>query len=848
MDSRKGFIVASWARSGRIYATGRLETGESFALACRSDGGAVLVPAEYAGTAKDILTRFRGRLDPEPWSDLAGKVLARFRLPGWARPEIEEALLAGGVPLPRLDRGGVDEYLADRGIVSGLEITGEARKGERVDCVFVDPEIGPSDSMPALRWLALDIETDRQDRVLAVSLVDRDFGRPALRSGEGAGVGARELRDSAGEVLFLGPDLGLPWITAFASEAELLSTLSARIASRDPDVLTGWNVIDFDLGVLSARYAALGLPFIIGRSRDPAGFLERPGKRRIFDLPGRSVLDGIRLMRSAGERYEDQSLETVAQGVLGEGKLVSSTGSDKLAELERLRAEEPVLFCEYCLRDSELVLRILEKTGIGELTARRAALTGLSLDLAWTSIPAFERVYDAALRARHVIPPARDNRSVSGAAGGTVLDPRAGIFESVIVLDFRSLYPSLMRTFNIDPLAHARSGGSEASGTRGARKLGTGQPEGNNCDGTIMAPNGARFSREPGILPAVITRYFAERERALAAGDATGAFVYKILMNSFYGVLGSDGCRYARTELAGAITSFARKYLTFARDLCEARGYRVLYGDTDSVFVEAGTPFTGNWDELSQLGETLAAEINSAISASIMKEYGLESFLRIRSDKVYGRFFIPRIRTEGAGVGSAILRREGTGEGAESDEAEGRGRAKGYAGLQRGEDTAPEVEVKGMEAARSDGTPLGRRFQRELLDLVFGTASGGLEPAGKEQLEAYCRGIASGLRGGAFDGELVYRRWLRRPASEYGSENPAVRAARILGWTDRRGRISWLMTSSGAEPPERRSAAALDYNHYVEHQLMPIARSILDERNLDARPWLADRPQLELEW
>ncbi|MEI6385293.1 MAG: DNA polymerase domain-containing protein [Spirochaetota bacterium] len=837
MSSWKGFIVASWARSGRIYATGRLETGESFALACRSDGGAVLVPAEYAGTAKDILARFRARPDPEPWTDLSGKALARFRLPGWARPEIEEALLAGGVPLPRLDRSGVDEYLADRRIVSGLEIKGEARKGERVDCVFVDPEIGPVECMPALRWLALDIETDRQDHVLAVSLIDREFGRSELRPGEGAG-----------EVLFLGPDLGLPWITAFASEAGLLSALSAKIASRDPDVLTGWNVIDFDLAVLSARYAALGLPFTIGRSRDPAGFIERPGRRQVFDLPGRSVLDGIRLMRSAGERYEDQSLETVAQGVLGEGKLVSSTGTDKLAELERLRAEEPVLFCQYCLRDSELVLRILEKTGIAELTARRAALTGLSLDLAWTSIPAFERVYDAALRARHVIPPARDNRSVSGAAGGTVLDPRAGIFESVIVLDFRSLYPSLMRTFNIDPLAHARSGGSEASGTRGARKLDKGFADGHNSDDTLMAPNGARFSREPGILPEVITRYFAERERALAAGDATGAFVYKILMNSFYGVLGSDGCRYARTELAGAITSFARKYLTFARDLCEAQGYRVLYGDTDSVFVEAGRPFAGDWEGLSQLGETLAAAINSAIAASIREEYSLESFLRIRSDKVYGRFFIPRIRTEGAGVGGAILRREATGEGAESDEAEGRGRAKGYAGLERGGGAAAEVEVKGMEAARSDGTPLGRRFQRELLDLVFGTASGGLEPAGKEQLEAYCRSVASSLRSGSFDGELVYKRWLRRPASEYGSENPAVRAARILGWTDRRGRISWLMTTAGAEPPERRSTAVLDYNHYVEHQLMPIARSILDERGLDARPWLADRPQLELDW
>ena len=842
MAARRGFIVSAWAARGRILATGRLESGESFAFAAHADPGAVFVPAAHAGTAASALARFGVRRDPVDWSDLDGSPRARFVLPGGAGAAVERALLGAGVPLPVLDRAGVDAFLSDRGIASGVSIEGEGRKGERVDLVFVDPALGPAGSRPPLRWLALDIETDRDNRVIAVSLVSRWFGagpaapEPAAGEssgrgadsgrppGDGEGDGEGEVRPPGeGEVLFWGPELGLPQVSCFEDEASLLRALGERIIRIDPDVVTGWNILEFDLAVLVERHEALGIPFAVGRSRDPASFVARPGKSRVFDLPGRAALDGIRLMRSAGRRFEDQSLETVAQAVLGEGKTVSAKGEDKLAELDRLRSEEPALFCEYCLRDSQLVLGILEKTGIAVLTARRAELTGLPLELAWTSIPAFERVYDAALRSRRVVAPGRELRPVSGAAGGTVLDPRAGLFEGVIVLDFRSLYPSLMRTFNIDPLSYARGSG-----------------DGN----AITAPNGAAFAREPGILPAVIARYQTEREAALDRADETGAFVYKILMNSFYGVLGAEGCRYARTELAGAITSFARRYLTFARDFLEGRGYRVLYGDTDSVFVETGLTAGSRYAELQALGARLAAELNEAIAAEVRTAYGLESYLRIRPDKIYARFFIPRLRFEGARPGErggAILGREGG-----DDDSESRGRAKGYAGLRVSEGDRVEVEVRGMEAARSDGTALGRRFQMELLSIVFGEASGGAEAGGGAEVEAYCRALAASLRSGELDGELVYRRMLRRPADEYGSENPAVRAARILGWTKHRGRISWVMTKAGAEPPQRRSGASLDYEQYVEHQLLPIATSIGDEAGWDAGPWLADRPQLEL--
>jgi DNA polymerase-2 len=366
--------------------------------------------------------------------------------------------------------------------------------------------------------------------------------------------------------------------------------------------------------------------------------------------------------------------------------------------------------------------------------------------------------------------PPKTGRRVSGAAGGTVLEASAGIFPNVLVFDFRSLYPSIMRTFNVDPLAFARAESRAPSPT------------------DIVAPNGARFDRSPGLLPGLIAEYSSERERAIASGDVVAAYVYKILQNSFYGVLGAEGCRYARTELAGAITSFGKRFLVMARDFFESRGRRVLYGDTDSVFVLSGLPDGAPHGELMATGRASADELNAEIARRIESEHGLESMLRIRCEKAYSRFLIPRLKSA-------------AGEG-------GRGRSKGYAGVLLAADGTSALEVKGMEAARTDFTPLAREFQVRLLELVFAGA-------GEAELRDFCLGEETALRRGDRDGKLTYRKTLRRLADDYSSETPQVHAARLMGWTARRGRVSYVMTEAGAEPVGKGGGAAPDYGHYV---------------------------------
>ena len=189
--------------------------------------------------------------------------------------------------------------------------------------------------------------------------------------------------------------------------------------------------------------------------------------------------------------------------------------------------------------------------------------------------------------------------SLEGQGGGHVLEPRQGLHRNVLVFDFQSLYPSVMRTFNIDPLGHIAAG--------------------DDTD-PIVAPNGAPFSRTPAILPALLDELIPRRERAKQAGDAIESQAIKILMNSFYGVLGTSACRFADPALANAITAFGREILLWTKRRFEELGYDVLYGDTDSLFVASGqqSPDAATalrWPRMSRIAGRCGASCVSSSSA-----------------------------------------------------------------------------------------------------------------------------------------------------------------------------------------------------------------------------------------
>jgi DNA polymerase-2 len=500
-------------------------------------------------------------------------------------------------------------------------------------------------------------------------------------------------------------------------------------------------------------------------------------------------------------------------------------GESKVETIRRLYRDDPRSLCMYCMEDAKLVIDILDETGLLDLTVRRCMLIGVGLDRAWTSIAAFDRLYIEAMHERSTVAPTFgvDTMPTAGAPGGAILGPESGLYDNIWLFDFKSLYPSIILTFNIDPLSYVTP-----------QKFSTMNEQ--ERAGLLQTPNGAYFRREPAILPGLLQRFFESRDEAKKRGDAVASFVYKIIMNSFYGVLGAAGSRFASGYLAGAITSMGQHLLHWCEEALSESGYRVVYGDTDSLFVLSGLSGDADSETLLREGTEVCRRINQRISEYIVDRYGLTPHLELEFEKIYYRFFLPPIRSP-SGASDTNLR----------------GRAKGYAGLtlpvselrkRSSESLAEEprlgwIDIKGMEAVRRDWTDLAQGFQVGLLELAF-------RDADIDTLKRFIQGILADLKSGKLDERLVYRKALRKPISDYTrSQPPHVKAAAMLEPEEQGGLIEYVMTRDGPQPVARQSAP-IDYEHYVEKQLKPIAQGFEEALKTDGESLFGEARQLEL--
>ncbi len=690
----------------------------------------------------------RARVEPCDLLDLAGQPLVRVvaQVPGDV-PRLRERIEAAGGQALEADVRFAYRYLIDHGLRGALEIEGAAEPRGRLQ-LFRNPRVGPAAAVrPKLSVLSLDIETAPDaSRVLSFALL-------------GAG---------ADEVHLLGA-AAPPGAIAHAGERELVAAFAERLRALDPDVITGWNVVDFDLRVLDRRAEALGIPFELGRVAGRTGFQRDASYTRSSraDVPGRMVLDGPALLRDAFISLDDYSLETAAQTLLGRGKAIEKSGLERAREIERMWREDPAAFVAYNRQDAVLVLEILEREALLELAVERSLLSGMQLDRVGASIASFDLLYLPELRRRGRVAPSVDaERKHAPVVGGAVLDSTPGLYANVAVYDFKSLYPSLMRTFQLDPLAHALP-----------------DPD------PLVAPNGARFARSGAILPGLLESFRARREDARRRGDRHADLAIKIMMNAMFGVLGAASCRFFDPEIANAITRFGQQTLGWTREAFEACGARVLYGDTDSVFVTLD-PAAAEADAQAA-ADALRGRVEAAISARIREAYRVEPQLELELEKVYTRFFMPTVRG-------------GT-----------QGSKKRYAGLARG-----ELELVGLESVRRDWPAVARRLQRGILARVFA----GESPA------PFVRDVAERVRRGDLDAELVIRKGVRKGALERytAAVPPHVQAARKAGGAADRV-VRYVLTTSGPEPvlPGRALPAPIDREHYVEKVLRPIADAIL---------------------
>jgi DNA polymerase-2 len=651
-----------------------------------------------------------------------------------------------------------DRFVMERFVTASLAIRGRARR-ERGVLTFRDPQIKSADRSPRLRLCAIDIETDGWDGpLLSIAIAAEGFERVLI-------VGAGADHDA---------------ITFHADERALLEAAFAVIRQLDPDVITGWNVVEFDLTVLEARSRALGVAFAIGRGLERARVL--PGATlqqvSIARVPGRAVLDGIATLKNATFTFERFSLDHVARTLVGRGKKIAAV-ADPVAEIRRMHREDPDALAAYNLEDCRLVLDVFGAADLVGFAVERARLTGLPLDRQGGAVAAFDHLYLPRLHRRgFVAPDVGVEVEAIPSPGGHVLESVPGLYRNVLAFDFRSLYPSIIRTFRIDP-------------------LGLWQPG----DDPVPGFDGGRFARDGAILPEIVAHLAEARGTAQRAGNEPLSRAIKILMSSFYGVLGTPGCRFFDPRLASSITRRGHEIIERSRVFFEERGHPVIYGDTDSLFVQLGPDL----DEEGCLatGRELARAIDAYWRDALAREHRLESFLEMRFESHYLRFLMPTMR------------------GSE------RGSKKRYAGaVRKGGEIA--IVIRGLEAVRSDWTPLARDVQRELLRRVFVD----------EPWEEWLRSLRAELLSGVHDARLVYRRRLRRELDDYasgassGSAPPHVRAARMLASDDGgdpasdASEVEYVITTRGPEPASRISAP-IDYAHYLAKQLAPACDVVL---------------------
>ena len=770
MDVRGFILQATYRIEGRrpvVHLYGRLEDGATFLVRDHNQRPHFYIRAADLDAAGEVQPL---NAHAAPQRTFAGEPVVRIEVavPG-DTPGVRDALHTRGIPTFEADVRFAMRYLIDRGIKGSCRIVGEARPGQRTALVFDDPELTPAEASIEPRVLSFDIETDaRAERLLAISVYAQGLDEVLVVDPEGRPMP--------------------PHARGFASEGAVLEGFASLLAEHDPDVLTGWNVVDFDLTVLARIAERVGHPLQLGR--DVGNLRIRPAQGYFgsghASIPGRLVLDGMDLLRGAFVRMDEYSLDAVARSVLGEGKTLS--GDDRADAIMQRYTHDLPEFARYARTDARLALEIVERLDVVRLAFARSKLTGMTPDRVAASIASFDFLYLSALAERDVVAPSvsSDDARVSAAqAGGAVFEPVTGIHENVMVFDFKSLYPSIMRSFNIDPLEFV----ADASGDKDVLRLVT-------C---------ATFRRSPGILPAMLDSLFPQREAAKAAEDSVASQAIKILMNSFYGVLGTPACRFYNPELANAITGQGRYFLQWSKDWFEALGYQVLYGDTDSVFVRARAAAA---EAALAEADDLAGRANAALARHITERWNVTSRLELEFEKLYTQLFLPSMRHTDAGA------------------------RKRYAGVVWGSDS---VQFVGMEVVRRDWTELAKEVQRELYARLFGG----------EQVDAYLADVVGRLRDGELDHLLVYRKGLRKSLDSYvASTPPHVAAARKSAAPVGRV-ISYLITTAGPEPLDALNHAP-DREHYVDKQIRPVAEPVLGALGLDFAQVIGDDKQMGL--
>ncbi|MCD6177888.1 ribonuclease H-like domain-containing protein [bacterium] len=571
------------------------------------------------------------------------------------------------------------------------------------------------------------------------------------------------------------------------NEKELLEDFKETIKQKDPDIILTYNGDAFDFPMIRERAKEYKLKIDIGRANDEFKFLRR-GRASAASVSGRVHIDlfpFINNILSPNLETEVLTLNAVSAELLGDKKI--EMDFQELLEAWRKKKDLQKLAL-YCLKDSELTFRLynLLSSQIFELSKISGQLLFNVARMTYSQlVESFLTKKAHALG--EIIPnqPKFDEilkRKQFTFTGGYVKEPIGGVHENIAVVDFRSLYPSIIATFNISP-------------------------EVLNC--SCCKNNGFRVpetefwfcKKKKGFVASVIRELLEERweiKKKMKKEEKgsrkyylldTRQHVIKIIANATYGYFGFSASKWYCKECAQSAAAWGRKLIKEVIGKAN-RDFVVVYGDTDSAFLK---PKEGKEKNFKEDIKKFLEKINRTLPGVI--ELDLQGF--------YKRgIFIPRGLIKGTAK-------------------------KRYALL----DEKGNLLIRGLETVRKDWCNLAKELQRKVLEFVLR----------KEDIKGaikYTREIISKIKSKKILlKDLVIYEQLTKPIEEYKSLSPHLACAKKMkekGEEVEPGTIIMFVISKKGEkisdraiPYEWAKISDIDINYYIYHQILPAALRIL---------------------
>ncbi|ASJ03938.1 DNA polymerase domain-containing protein [Thermococcus barossii] len=366
--------------------------------------------------------------------------------------------------------------------------------------------------------------------------------------------------------------IDLPYVDVVSTEKEMIKRFLKVVKEKDPDVLITYNGDNFDFAYLKKRCEKLGVSFTLGRDGSEPK-IQRMGDRFAVEVKGRIHFDLYPVIRRT-INLPTYTLEAVYEAVFGKPK-------EKVYAEEIATAWETGEGLERVARYSMEDARVTYELGreFFPMEAQLSRLIGQGLwDVSRSSTGNLVEWFllRKAYERNELAPNKPDERELArrrgGYAGGYVKEPERGLWDNIVYLDFRSLYPSIIITHNVSPDTLNREG----------------------CKSYDVAPQvGHKFCKDfPGFIPSLLGNLLEERQKIKRKMKATldplerklldyRQRAIKILANSFYGYYGYARARWYCKECAESVTAWGREYIeTTIREIEEKFGFKVLYADS----------------------------------------------------------------------------------------------------------------------------------------------------------------------------------------------------------------------------------------------------------------------------